>query len=75
MRGGESMPREEVTQEELIELSESVPDQDLNTVQRILVGKFILWLRSFQCPDSFQAGTAYSMMRDTWDTIEEFYGR
>ena len=64
--------REEVTQEELIELSNNVPDKDLNIVQRVLVGKFILWLQSFQCPDSYQSGTAYGMMSDVWDTLKEF---
>ena len=66
------MPREEATQEELIELSKAVPDAGLNVVQEILIGKLILWLQSFQCPDSYQAGTAHSMMNDIWETIEEF---
>jgi len=66
------VPREEATQEELIELATAVPDEDLNVVQEILIGKFILWLQSFQCPDSYQSGTAYSMMNDVWETLEEF---
>lgn len=66
------MPREEATNEELAELAKDCPDEGLFAVQEILIGKFILWLRSFQCPDSLQTGTAYSMMNDVWESLEEF---
>ena len=64
--------REPATQDELIKLAKNVPEEGLNVVQEILIGKFVLWLQSFQCPDSFQSGTAYSMMNDVWETLEEF---
>ena len=69
------MPREEMNEDEIIELAESYfKNHDLNVLQEILIGKFILWLRSFQCPDSYQADTAYGMMWDVWESIEEYLG-
>jgi len=47
-------------------------DEDLNVVQQIIIGKLVLWLESFGCPDSFKHGTAYGMMNDIWETFEEY---
>ena len=63
------MTREEASREELIALSDGVPDEGLNEDQKVLIGKFVLWLRSFQCPDSFQVDTAYGMMKDVWSDL------
>jgi len=40
--------REPATQDELIKLAKNVPEEGLNVVQEILIGKFVLWLQSFQ---------------------------
>ncbi len=68
------MPREEATNEELMELCRTYYDEsyDLNGVEEIILGKMLLWLRSFGCPDSLQATTSYAMMNDIYETLQEF---